>query len=140
MWYYNKKEFTQQDIPEGAIGFIYLMSYVDEDNKIKMYIGKKQLTSTTKVKLAKKDLSTDKRKKNYKTVTKYNYQNYYSSNDTLKALAKTNPEKITREILCFAKSKTELTYLEVKMQFEYKVLESDQYLNGNILGRFFRIK
>jgi len=34
----------------------------------------------------------------------------------------------------------ELTYQEVKAQFVNGVLEKEEYLNGNILGRFFRFK
>jgi hypothetical protein len=34
----------------------------------------------------------------------------------------------------------ELTYQETKHQFAYEVLEKEEYLNGNILGRFFRFK
>jgi hypothetical protein len=34
----------------------------------------------------------------------------------------------------------ELTYFETKYQFLREVLEKDEYLNGNILGRFFKVK
>jgi uncharacterized protein YqgQ len=34
----------------------------------------------------------------------------------------------------------ELTYQEVKHQFKYEVLEKEEFLNGNILGRFYKIK
>jgi hypothetical protein len=48
--------------------------------------------------------------------------------------------RISRRILKICFSKTELTYQEVKHQFQYAVLESDQWLNGNIMGKFFRFK
>ena len=47
---------------------------------------------------------------------------------------------IQRTILKICFSKTELTYQEVKHQFELGVLENDMYLNGNILGRFYKQK
>jgi hypothetical protein len=34
----------------------------------------------------------------------------------------------------------ELTYQEVKHQFKYEVLEKEGFLNGNILGRFYKTK
>ena len=40
--------------------------------------------------------------------------------------------------ICF--SKTELTYQETKAQFQHEVLERDNWLNGNILGRFYKGK
>ena len=44
-----------------------------------------------------------------------------------------------RKILTFVKSKKELTYYECKELFINEVLERDnQYINDNILGKFFR--
>ena len=136
MWIYKGKEFKQEDIPEVAIGFVYEMAAII-DGKAVRYIGKKNFYSDVKTKLAKKDLSSDKRKKTYKRVRKYNYQNYYSSNDVLKE-ARKNDVLIERKILDICYSKLELSYLEVKLQFNNNVLEDDAYLNGNILGKFYK--
>ena len=137
-WIYKGKVFQDNDIPENGIGFIYQMSVIF-DGKSYSYIGKKNFFSNTKTKLAKKAISTDKRLKKYKVVTKSAYQNYYSSNDVLKKAHK-DGMLIQRTILKICFSKTELTYQEVKHQFELGVLENDMYLNGNILGRFYKQK
>lgn len=137
-WIYNGKVFTDNDIPENAVGFIYQMTAII-DNKTVSYIGKKNFFSNTKTKLAKKVAPTDKRLKKYKVVTKSAYQNYYSSNDILKQAHKDNII-IQRYIIKICYSKTELTYQEVKHQFIAEVLENDMYLNGNILGRFYKQK
>jgi hypothetical protein len=137
-WIYNGKVFEDKDIPEGAIGFVYQMSAIIK-NKSVSYIGKKNFLSNTKKKLSKKNISTDKRLKKYKVVSKSAYQNYYSSNDVLKQAHK-DSVIIQRYILKICYSKTELTYQEVKHQFLAEVLESDIYLNGNILGRFYKQK
>lgn len=134
----NGKIFKDEDIPEGSVGFIYQMTAII-DNKSVSYIGKKNFFSNTKKKLAKKDVSTDKRLKKYKVVTKSTYQNYYSSNNVLKQ-AHEDGVIIQRYILKICYNKAELTYQEVKYQFLANVLESDLYLNGNILGRFFKQK
>jgi hypothetical protein len=138
MWYYNKKVFTDDMIPEGAVGFVYIMKLeVGAENKF--YIGKKLFHSTRKVKLGKKEelLRTDKRRKTYKEVVKLDYQNYYSSNATIKEAHK-NGKKITRVILKICYSKLEMTYQEVRHQFKMDVLETNTYLNDNILGKFFK--
>ena len=43
-----------------------------------------------------------------------------------------------REIIIFTSTKKQLTYFETKLQFVNEVLENDEYLNSNILGKFFR--
>lgn len=136
MWLYLGKIFRDEDIPPGSIGFIYQMSAII-DGRSYTYIGKKNFQSSRKKKLSKKNLSTDKRKKTYERVTKTAYKDYYSSNTILKK-AKEDGITIKREILRICYSKTELTYQEVKYQFVYEVLEYDYFLNGNILGRFFK--
>jgi hypothetical protein len=137
-WIYNNIVFTDEMIPEGAVGFVYEMTAII-NGRAHGYIGKKNFFSNTKKKLSKKNLPTDKRKKKYVRVSKASYHNYYSSNEVLKQAHK-DGIRISRRILKICFSKTELTYQEVKYQFQYGVLESDQWLNANILGRFYKQK
>jgi hypothetical protein len=138
MWVYKLKEFTEDMIPDGAVGFVYQMDVI-LDGERKSYIGKKNFFADVKTKLSKKALPTDKRLKNYKRVKKIVYQNYYSSNEKLKAAHKAGVQ-IKRTILKICYSKTELSYQEVKYQFMCEVLEKDIWLNANILGRFYKQK
>jgi len=138
MWLYKKKEFKESMIPENAIGFIYEMTVIINGVLYK-YIGKKNFYSDIKTKLKKNEVSLDKRIKKYKRVRKFTYENYYSSNSELKEAHK-KKINIKREILLICFSATELTYQEVKHQFKYEVLEKKEFLNGNILGRFYKIK
>jgi hypothetical protein len=139
-WIFEGKEFTIQDIPEGAVGFIYIMTAII-DKKSVAYIGKKNFFANIKKPLGKKALAmvTDKRLKKYRHELKPDFINYYSSNKTLKEFAKSGGV-VKREILRICNSKTELTYQETKYQFMYEVLEKDEYLNSNILGRFYKTK
>jgi hypothetical protein len=139
-WKYNGVEFTEFMIPEGAVGFVYMMTAVI-DGKSVAYIGKKNFFANIKRPLGKKALamSTDKRLKKYSRVIKPDYMNYYSSNKTLKDAHKADV-LINRVILRICYSQMELTYQEVKHQFQYEVLEKEEYLNGNILGRFYKTK
>lgn len=125
-------------IPENAIGFIYVMTVIINGVLYK-YIGKKNFYSDVKTKLKKNEVSLDKRIKKYKRVRKFTYENYYSSNSELKEAHK-KKINIKREILLICYSASELTYQEVKHQFKYEVLEKKEFLNGNILGRFYKIK
>jgi len=135
-------DFYDDMIPEGAVGFVYLMNYLDSKSGIMYgYIGKKNFYSKRKKKFGKKALAamTDKRAKKYEMVTKLDYENYFSSNKELKQAYK-DGKLIYRTILKICFSKMELTYEETKAQFKYEVLERDNYLNGNILGRFYKGK
>ena len=137
-WIYQLKEFTEDMIPDGAVGCVYQMDVI-LDGERKSYIGKKNFFADVKTKLSKKAMPTDKRLKNYKRVKKIVYQNYYSSNEKLKAAHKAGVQ-IKRTILKICYSKTELSYQEVKYQFMCEVLEKDFWLNANILGRFYKQK
>lgn len=139
-WKYKGEDFTEDMIPQGAIGFIYLITLVDgrENGEPDLrYIGKKNFFSDVKTKLGKKEQPTDKRLKTYKRVRRMVYQNYISSNDYIKDYVKKGG-RVERVILEIAYSKLQLTYLECKYQFKYEVLEHDFYLNSNILGKFYK--
>ncbi len=131
--------FTEDMIPEGAVGFVYIMNYLADDGQMYSYIGKKNFFSKRKKKFGKKKLAamTDKRAKKYEIVIKLDYENYFSSNKELKQAYK-ETKLIHRTILKICFSKSELTYQETKFQFKHEVLENDYYLNGNILGRFYK--
>lgn len=139
-WIYKGKEFTESNIPEGGVGFIYIMTAII-DGKSVVYIGKKNFFANIKKPLGKKALamSTDKRLKKYTRELKPDFMRYYSSNKILKDAHKAGIV-IKREILRICYTGMELTYQETKHQFVYEVLEKEEYLNGNILGRFYKIK
>jgi len=139
-WSYQGQDFENSMIPEGAVGFVYEMQAVI-DGKLVRYIGKKNFYSTTKKKFGKKAVSSmqDKRAKKYTIQKKLSYEVYYSSNSVLKDAHKAGIN-IRRYILKICYSAMELTYYETKFQFVREVLESDEFLNGNILGRFYKFK
>ena len=139
-WVYKGEVFNDSKIPEGAIGFIYEMEAII-DGKAVRYVGKKNFYSTTKKKFGVKALANmeDKRAKKYTIQVKPNYQNYYSSNKVLQDAHKAGVI-IKRFMVRICFSKTELTYHETKFQFVREVLEKEEYLNQNILGRFYKTK
>jgi hypothetical protein len=139
-WIYKGEVFNDSKIPEGALGFIYEMEAII-DGKAVRYVGKKNFYSTTKKKFGVKAIANmeDKRAKKYTIQVKTNYQNYYSSNKVLQDAHKAGVI-IKRFMVRICFSKTELTYHETKFQFVREVLEKEEYLNQNILGRFYKTK
>lgn len=137
-WIYNGKEFEDTDIPDGAIGFVYIMAAVINGKSV-LYIGKKNFFANIKRPLGKKALAmtTDKRLKKYKRELKPDFMRYYSSNKILKDAHKAGVP-IKREILRICSTQMELTYYECKYLFCNDCIIDNNYLNSNILGKFYR--
>ncbi len=69
-------------------------------------------------------------------VKESNWLTYTGSNKELNQDIK-DGDKIEKMIIDIAFDSRKLTYLETKHQFKNDVLESNNYYNTNILGRFF---
>lgn len=137
-WLY--KGLLISEIPDtNAFGFIYKITYTDPLTKEqKFYIGKKQFYSDRKVSKGKKELAlmTDKRGSKKKKVRKESDWVKYQSSNTF--LSGCDPMDLSKEMLLLCYTKTELTYQETKHLFVHEVLENEEYLNGNILSKFFK--
>lgn len=146
VWYFNGSEGeievnnVEQLFPningDKCFGIVYLIENLDNGRK---YIGKKQIMSNRRTKLGKKALAerTDKRTSQYrKTSKESNWLTYTGSNKELNLDIK-NGHRIKKHILTFAYNKMELSYYETKYQFIFNVLETPEYYNGNILGKFY---
>ena len=137
MWYFLEQQIDEiSDLPEGAFGFIYQTTHIPTGKK---YIGKKSLMYNRKKKLTKKELLEYAGKKgrtptHIRVQKESDWKTYYGSHSFIK---ESNKEDLERKILQLAYNKKELTYLECKWQFVLEVLETNKYLNDNILGKFF---
>jgi hypothetical protein len=64
------------------------------------------------------------------------WQQYTGSSIELnKDIEQLGIENFTREILYYCKTKSECSYIEAREQFKHRVLESDDYYNGQIVCR-----
>ena len=140
MWLHKNKVIEKiEDFPENTFGFIYKIKNIETG---KFYIGKKQLMSTTNVKMGKKELAEQPIQRGRKTTKKQvikesNWREYWGSNKPLLEELKTDKNKFTREILIICPSKKLLTYWELATQCKYDVLQSNSY-NDNIQARYYR--
>jgi hypothetical protein len=122
-----------ENLPNDCVGFVYLITNNVSGRK---YIGKKLAKfSKTTYKTVKLKNGNKKRKK-IKSKVDSDWQLYYGSNDQLKQdILALGAGNFTREILFYCKSKAECSYIEAREQFNHRVLESDDWYNGQIVCR-----
>jgi hypothetical protein len=131
MWTFNN--IIVEELPEDCVGFVYLITNKANQRK---YIGKKlaKFAKTTYKTVTQKN--GVKKKKKIRSKIDSDWMEYYGSsielNKDVESLGKDN---FTREILFYCKSKAECSYVEAREQFGRKVLESDEYYNGQISVR-----
>lgn len=126
-WMFNDVQLIEA--PEDMVGFIY---HIQFSNGM-MYIGKKNFIHTRKL----PPLKGKKRKR--KKVVDSGWQHYVGSikdKDFVKGYEDGSITALHRTIISVHKKG--LDYQEVKAQFEYNVLEKDNYYNTNIAGRYYR--
>ncbi len=124
-WYYEGRVITElSDIPEGSIGFIYKITNKETRQ---FYIGKKSLYSHRTL----PPLKGYKRKR--KVIKESKWKDYGSSNKEVQGWL-----EVHKQILRFCSTKKALTYYELKEQFRHDCLELEEFLNDNLLGKFFK--
>jgi hypothetical protein len=130
-WTYHGQ--VVDELPDDCVGYVYIITNLTSGKK---YIGKKLAKfSKTTYKTVKLKNGTKKKKK-IRSKIDSDWKEYWSSSDELKKdIASFGKNNFTREILFYCKSKSECTYIEARTQFERKVLESDDYYNGQISCR-----
>lgn len=130
-WTHQGSEVTS--LPDDCVGFVYLITCTVTGRK---YIGKKlaKFSKTTYKTVTLKN--GKKKKKKIRSKIDSDWQEYWGSSVELtKDISQIGVDKFTREILYYCKSKAETSYIEAREQFDRKVLESDDYYNGQISVR-----
>lgn len=158
-WQYKSKNFTET--PPNIHGFIYCITYTNG----KKYIGMKAFYSyntlpalktgilrpnatrimkrrpLTKPQLAERT-AVQLRTNVTTTLLPFDIVKKEARWHTYKGSSKAtvNLEIAHKEILCLVPTKRNMTYMEAKALFANDVLESNVYVNDNILGKFFKDK
>ena len=121
-WLFDGIEFTSDDIKDFQ-GFVYII--INTLNK-KKYIGRKYFYDVRKVP-----------KKRNKKRTESNWKCYWgSSEDLQKDVGEVGEEYFERHILSLHTTRGDCNIEEAKQQFIHNVLESEDYYNGNINGKW----
>jgi hypothetical protein len=145
--YKNEVISDNANPPENSYGFVYELLFTDNTRYIGMknfftYKEKDLLKSGNKrpnhvnfINRNKKGKRIKEGKRIKKEIIKVetNWRSYRSSSKLVK-----EKEIANKTILEIAYSKRHLTYLEAKWLFKEQVLEKNEYLNENILGKFFK--
>ena len=122
-----------EQLPEDCVGFVYLITNVATDRK---YVGKKLAKFAKTTYRVVKQKNGIKKKKKIRSKIDSDWQEYYGSNDELRRdVELLGADKFQREILCYCSSKALCSYIEAREQFDRKVLESQDYYNGQISCR-----
>ena len=126
-WTYQNKPLDT--IPDEYEGFVYLITNTTTGQK---YIGKK----LAKFKTTKPPLKGKKNKRRGKKES--DWKDYYGSHTEIKnIIIEEGTDVFNREILHICFNKKQLTYYENKYLFSLGVIESNDYYNDNIEGRYF---
>lgn len=130
-WFYEGSPVDT--LPDDCVGFVYLIT--NKANS-RMYIGKKlSKFSRTTYKTVTLKNGTKKKKKIKKKIDSDWLQYYGSSEELNKDVESFGVDNFHREILFYCKSKAECSYIEAREQFSRRVLESNDYYNGQISVR-----
>ena len=130
-WLFESK--TILELPEDCVGFVYLIT-----NNLtgRRYIGKKLAKFSKTTYKTVKLKNGNKKKKKIRGKIESDWQTYYGSNEQLNQdIAELGSDNFTREILFYCTSKAACSYIEAREQFNHRVLESDDYYNGQIVCR-----
>jgi len=130
-WLFESK--TILVLPEDCVGFVYVITNNVTGRK---YIGKKLAKFSRTTYKTVKLKNGNKKKKKIRGKIESDWQTYYGSNEQLnKDIAELGSDNFTREILFYCTSKAACSYIEAREQFNHRVLESDDYYNGQIVCR-----
>jgi hypothetical protein len=121
-WHFNGEVFDSDQIDKSE-GFVYLITNTITNRK---YIGRKYFYEIRKVK-----------GKTRRVRRESNWKSYYGSSPSLSEdIEKYGKNSFKREILSLHKTRGDVNYEEVKQQFLNNVLESDEWYNDNINGKW----
>jgi hypothetical protein len=134
-WMWNGEPVTPEVIPEWAVGYVYLVEHLSEDNnRIITYVGKKILQTNRKQKIGKRAIAAERanradgKAKTVKRVIKESdWKSYWGSSKTLHAAKETGKGCWKRTIVAWCYSKKNMSYEECKWQHKMNVMSTPSY-------------
>lgn len=131
-WLYKGEQVNE--MPQGVIGFVYLITNLINNKK---YIGRKYATSTRRKPLTKKQKEAGRVRKD--VVKKdSNWATYTGSNIPLNNdIEKFGKENFKFEILYFGSTKGIINYIEENLHMKHDVILREDYYNDCVGPRGF---
>jgi len=133
-WKYKDGYISSESPPLELYGFVYELTLKDG----KKYIGKRAFWSKTKKQLTKREVEAmeNKRLKKWKYIVKESKWRSYTSSSKVFG----SRDVVEKRIIRLCKDKISLTYWEMAEMIKQEVLFDDNYLNENLLGKFYKGK
>lgn len=126
-WRFGDKILTNENL-DGFVGMVYRITNLIDNRK---YIGKKIFTFTNRVKRVGKKRRVVRKKPS-------DWRQYYGSSESLsRDVELYGSDNFKREVLALCRSKKAMSYVEIHHCFIEKVLETPEFYNTNIMGKFF---
>jgi len=120
MWHYNGKVFEEVDVPADVVGFVYLITNMEDGRR---YIGKKRFKRSVKKPATKK-------RRAVRTKVTSDWADYYGSCKELQEdVASLGKDKFRRDILFLCRSLGEMSYREIAEQIDNDVLFRKDFYN-----------
>ena len=138
----DKNNKTISVLPDGSVGFIYEIEYKSG----KKYLGKKKAISVLN---KKGKINGEKRKGHIRffnrivkrkrtryeeVVSESKWREYEGSSE----LIDSKDSIVKKTILMVLDNESAMTYYESKLLFSTGAIESEEYYNESILGRFYK--
>lgn len=123
-WWFRGEPFRSENIGK-FVGFVYVIECLLDGKK---YIGRKYFHQLRKV-----------RGKTRRQRSESNWKDYWSSSEVVQQLIdKYGEHNFRRTIISLHTTKGDCNWYEVYEQVKNNVLESTEYLNDNINGKWYR--
>lgn len=129
-WIYQGMPVTDTDIPDYAIGYVYLITQTlpGHSGKVRVYVGKKMLQSTRRKRIGVREKAATKTRKTYKVEKKDSmWREYWGSSRSLHEARDTGIGIWNRYILQWCYSKKNMSYEETRYQFLYRVMTEPSF-------------
>ncbi len=124
MWNYRDKKIeSHDDLDPLCTDFVYMITYDDGRH----YIGKKAVRAIRRCPPLKG------KKRNRLLMKNLPFMKYQGSHEGAKEMT-----PVVKEIIAQCSQRKAATYIETELLFENGVLFSDDFINENIGGTFFR--
>ena len=131
-WYFNRVPLHDEDIPEKAIAFLYMITHIETG---RWYIGRKSMYRKVTKNVKMKNGTVKKKRE----LAPSDWKDYWSSSDYLKEfVAEEGEDKFRREILIFVETASATIYGEEALLYMTGSMFDPLCFNGHIRTKIMK--